>query len=96
MCSFDGYFGTCGDGAQGHPASFRQRLSGVAVYYASICIYCLFLTVGERRAAAAVARPVSITSRLGGDDDDDVSEAGAAAGPAAAAAGPAAAAADGN
>ncbi len=51
--------------------------------------------MGERRAAAAVARPVSISSRLGGDDDDDVSAAGASAGPAAAAAaGPAAAAAN--
>jgi hypothetical protein len=54
--------------------------------------YWLRNPVGERCAAAAAARPVSINSILGGDDDD--AEAGAAAGPAGAA--PAAAEANGD
>ena len=64
--------------------------------------YRLRNPVGERRAAAAAARPVSITSIRGGDDDDEDAEAGSAAGPtgaagpAAGAAGPAAAAAEAN
>jgi hypothetical protein len=62
--------------------------------------YRMRFPVGERRAAAAAARPVSINSILGGDNDDEDAEAGSAAGPtgaagpAAGAAGPAAAAAE--